>query len=167
MQIMCWDLFYFKSTHMTALIQTAELTVSYQVTPEWSSLPIISSSEDAYKAIYPFFPPHTVALQEHFIVCYLNRANKMVGVYHTSSGGITYTVADPRIILGVALKVSALGIILSHNHPSGNLKASTADIELTKRLVEAGKLMDINVLDHLIVTPEDGKYLSFADQGLM
>jgi DNA repair protein RadC len=152
---------------MTALTQTAELKVSYQVTPDWSSLPIISSSEDAYQAIYPFFPPHTVALQEHFIVCYLNRANKMVGVYHISSGGITGTVCDPRIILGTALKVAAISIILSHNHPSGNLKASPADIELTKRLVEAGKLMDINVLDHLIVTPENGKYFSFADQGLI
>ncbi len=152
---------------MTALTQTAELTVSYQVTPDWSSLPIIGSSEDAYKAIYPFFPLHTVALKEHFIVCYLNRANKMVGVYHISSGGITVTVCDPRIILGTALKVAAVSIVLSHNHPSGNLKASTADIELTKRLVEAGKLMDISILDHLIVTPEEGRYLSFADQGLI
>lgn len=152
---------------MTALTQTAELTVSYQVTPDWSSLPIIGSSEDAYKAIYPFFDTHTIALQEHFIVCYLNRANKMIGIYHISSGGITGTVCDPRIILGTALKVAAVSVIISHNHPSGNLKASTADIELTKRLVEAGKLMDISVLDHLIVTPENGRYLSFADEGLM
>ncbi len=152
---------------MTALTQTAELTVSYQVTPDWSSLPIIGSSEDAYKAIFPFFPSHTVALQEHFIVCYLNRANKMVGVYHTSSGGITHTVADPRIILGVALKTAAVGVLLAHNHPSGNLKASSADIDLTKRLVDAGNIMDINVLDHLIVTPENGRYLSFADHGMI
>jgi DNA repair protein RadC len=152
---------------MTALTQTAEITVSYQVTPDWSSLPVIGSSEDAYKAIYPFFPSHTVALQEHFIVCFLNRANKMVGVFHSSSGGISGTVADPRIILGVALKTAAVGVVLAHNHPSGNLKASNADIELTKRLTEAGKLIDINVLDHLIVTPEEGMYLSFADQGLM
>jgi DNA repair protein RadC len=91
----------------------------------------------------------------------------MVGVYHTSSGGITHTVADPRIILGVALKTTASIIIISHNHPSGNLKASIADIELTKRLTEAGKLLEINVLDHIIVTPEDGKYLSLAEQGLI
>jgi DNA repair protein RadC len=152
---------------MTALTQTAELTVSYQVTPDWSSLPIIESSEDAYRAIYPFFPLYTVALQEHFIVCFLNRANKMIGIYHISSSGITGTVCDPRIILGTALKVAAVSIVLSHNHPSGNLKASTADIELTKRLVAAGKIMDINVLNHLIVTPEEGRYLCFADKGLM
>jgi DNA repair protein RadC len=108
-----------------------------------------------------------VALQEHFIICYLNRANKMVGVYHISSGGITGTICDPRIVLGTALKVAAVGVVLAHNHPSGNLKASNADIELTKRLTQAGKLMDINVLDHLIVTPEEGMYLSFAHQGLM
>jgi DNA repair protein RadC len=152
---------------MTALTQTAELTVSYRVTPDWYSLPTLSSSEDSYKAVYPHFPPNTIALQEHFIVCFLNRANKMVGVYHTSSGGITHTVADPRIILGVALKTTASIIIISHNHPSGNLKASIADIELTKRLTEAGKLLEINVLDHIIVTPEDGKYLSLAEQGLI
>jgi DNA repair protein RadC len=152
---------------MTALTQTAELTVSYRVTPDWYSLPTLSSSEDSYKAVYPHFPPNTIALQEHFIVCFLNRANKMIGIYHISSGGITGTVCDPRIILGTALKVAAVSIVLSHNHPSGNLKASTADIELTKRLAEAGKLMDINVLDHLIVTPEDGKFLSFADHGMI
>ncbi len=90
-----------------------------------------------------------------------------MGVFHSSSGGISGTVADPRIILGVALKTAAVGVVLAHNHPSGNLKASKADIDLTKRLVDAGKIMDINVLDHLIVSPEEGRYLSFAHQGLM
>jgi DNA repair protein RadC len=123
MQLKRGDLLYFKLIHMTALTQTAELTVSYHVTPDWSSLPVISSSEDAYKAIYPFFPPHTVALQEHFIVCYLNRANKMIGIYNISSGGITSTVCDPRIILGTALKIAAVSVIVSHNHPSGNLSS--------------------------------------------
>lgn len=152
---------------MTALTQTAELMVSYHVIPDWSSLPIICSSDDAYKAICPFFPTHTVALKEHFVVCYLNRANKMIGIYHISSGGISGTIADPRLILGTALKVAASGLVMAHNHPSGILKASSADLELTKRLVEAGKLMDINVLDHIIVSPEGGKYLSFAEQGLI
>ncbi len=152
---------------MTELTQTAELTVSYQVTPDWSSIPIVSSSEDAYKAIFPFFPPHTVALQEYFIVCYLNHANKMVGVYLTYSGGVTHTLADARIILGVAVKTATVGVLLAHNHPSGNLKASTADIDLTKRLVQARKIMDINILYHLIITPEEGRYLSFADEALM
>ena len=166
MQIMCGDLFYFKSTNMTALTQTAELTVSYQVTPDWSSLPIIGSSEDAYNFIYRFFPENTIGLQEHFIVCYLNRANKVVGVYHASTGGISGTVADPRLILGTALKVAASGLILAHNHPSGNLKPSTADQELTNKLVNASKMLDINLLDHLIVVPAQGEYFSFADQGL-
>jgi DNA repair protein RadC len=67
----------------------------------------------------------------------------------------------------VALKTAAVGIIISHNHPSGTLKASSADQELTKRLVEACKLLDIALLDHLIVTPEYGRYLSFADEGLL
>ena len=72
-----------------------------------------------------------------------------------------------RLILGTGLKVVASSLILAHNHPSGNLKASTTDFEITKRLVEAGKLMDISVLDHIIVTSEDGNYLSMADNGLI
>lgn len=97
---------------------------------------------------------------------YLNRANRVIGVYKVSVGGITGTVADPRLILSVALKSAATSIILAHNHPSGNLKPSRADLELTTKIKTAAQLMDITVLDHLIVTSDEG-FLSFADEGLM
>jgi DNA repair protein RadC len=82
------------------------------------------------------------------------------------TGGLTGTVADIRLILGIALKACACNIIISHNHPSGNLKPSGADQELTNKLKEAGKLIDITLLDHIILSPE-GSFYSFADEGLI
>jgi DNA repair protein RadC len=144
----------------------AEIQLSYSPIKKTSPI-VISSSGYAYEELVRWFPKGTIALKEEFIALYLNRANQVLGVYHVSSGGITSTISDPRLIIAVALKTAAVGIIISHNHPSGTLKASSEDLEFTNRLVEACKLFDIAILDHLIVTPEDGKYLSFADQGLM
>ena len=89
-----------------------------------------------------------------------------MGCYKLSNGGITGTVADLRLILGTALKTAATGIIIGHNHPSGNLVPSQADIQLTKKILEASKVMDICLYDHLIICV-DGKYLSLADEGLI
>lgn len=94
-----------------------------------------------------------------------NRANKVLGIVEISTGGIAGTVADPKLIFAAALKCAASGIILAHNHLSGNLNPSQADKDLTRRLIQAGKLLEISVLDHLILTTE--KYFSFADEGLM
>jgi DNA repair protein RadC len=102
---------------------------------------------------------------EVFAVVFLNRANKINHFEIISSGGITGTVADPRIILKKALEEDAVSLILCHNHPSGNLKPSKADEELTLKIKEAAKYFDINVLDHIIVS-EDG-YYSFADEGIL
>jgi len=112
-----------------------------------------------------FFPEDSINLQERFIAMYLNRANRVIGIYLVSIGGITGTVADTRLILGVALKTAAVGIILAHNHPSGNLKPSRVDEDLTRRIKEAAQYMDIKVLDHLILGPVDNGYYSFADEG--
>lgn len=102
---------------------------------------------------------------EVFGVIFLNRANKINGFKIISEGGITGTVADPRIILKKALEEDAVSIILCHNHPSGSLKPSRADEELTHKIKEAAKYFDIKVLDHLIVS-DDG-YYSFADEGIL
>ena len=142
----------------------AEIEVSYR--PAISNKPIITSSLDAYTVLKDFISQNTIALQEHFIVMYLNRANRVLGVYKLSNGGITGTVADPRLILGIALKIAATGIILAHNHPSGNLKPSSADVELTKKIKTAAAFMDILVTDHLILSA-NGEYYSFADEGLI
>lgn len=102
---------------------------------------------------------------EVFAVIFLNRANKINDFKIISEGGITGTVADPRIILKKALEEDAVSLILCHNHPSGSLKPSRADEELTFKIREAAKYFDIKVLDHLIVS-DDG-YYSFADEGIL
>ena len=104
-------------------------------------------------------------LQEEFKIMLLNRYNKVIGIFTASSGGIAGTVADPKLIFACALKGAASGIILAHNHPSGSLQASQADIDLTKKLRDGGKLLDIQILDHIIITSES--YYSFADEGLL
>jgi DNA repair protein RadC len=102
---------------------------------------------------------------EVFAVIFLNRANKINHFEIVSAGGITGTVADPRVILKKALEENAVSIILCHNHPSGSLKPSRADEELTTKIKEAAKYFDIKVIDHIIVS-EDG-YYSFADEGIL
>jgi DNA repair protein RadC len=109
----------------------------------------------------------TVGLQEQFVVMYLNRGNRVLGVYRASTGGVTGTVADAKLILSVAIKLAACGVILSHNHPSGHLHPSNADEELTRKLRDGAKLLDLKVLDHLIVDPELDRYFSFADEGVL
>ena len=149
---------------MEHLLKISEITVQYK--PTKANRPKIISSSEALSILRGFFSEDTIELQEQFIAMYLNRANRVIGVYKVSVGGITGTVADPRLILSVALKSAATSIILAHNHPSGNLKPSTADMELTTKIKMAAQLMDITVLDHLIVSSDDG-FLSFADEGLL
>lgn len=124
--------------------------------------PKISSSKDAYQVIKADLLdiPH-----EEFWVLILNRANRVIKKHQISQGGVAGTVADPKIIYKSALDSLASGIILAHNHPSGNLTPSQADIELTKKLREAGKMLEIQVLDHIIVAGQ--KYFSFADEGML
>lgn len=127
---------------------------------EWHEKPQIQSSKDAYDQLWP----HMADLDhEQFWVLLLNRANKVLSAKKVSQGGMTGTVADPKLIFKTAIENDACYIILSHNHPSGNLRPSQSDIDLTKKLREAGKLMEIQVLDHIIVAA--GKYYSFADEG--
>jgi DNA repair protein RadC len=123
--------------------------------------PIIKSSGDMANYLVPLLRDYRY---EVFGVVFLNRANAIIKFEIISEGGITGTVADPRIILKKALQEDAVSIILCHNHPSGNLHPSKQDIELTGKIREAGKFLDINVIDHIIVS-ENG-YFSLADAGL-
>ena len=95
----------------------------------------------------------------------INRANRVIKKYQISQGGVAGTVADPKIIFKMALQELASGIVLAHNHPSGNLTPSQSDIDLTKKLKEAGKFLEVQLLDHVIVAGQ--KYFSFADEGLV
>ena len=148
------------TTHPTL----AEIELSYK--PKKAHHPVIKSSADVYFHLLRFFPEDTIALQERFVAGYVNRANRLIGVCNISTGGITGTVADPKLIIAVALKSAATGIILAHNHPSGNLQPSAADIEITQKIQSACKFLDIKLLDHIIVVPPES-YLSFVDEGLM
>jgi DNA repair protein RadC len=148
---------------MKPVLKANEITVKYK--PIKRTKQIINTSNDAYNILMQFFSEDTIQLQEQFVVLYLNKGNKVIGGYKVSSGGISSTTVDVRIVLSVALKILATGIILAHNHPSGNTKPSIADQELTKRMKAASDLMDISLLDHLIITDE--AYLSFADEGLL
>ncbi len=154
---------HFNKNNMTHSNSISEIELVYK--PSISDKPIINCSLDAYNVFMDFYPKDTVHLQEHFFVAFLNRFNRVLGVLHLSSGGITGTVADIRLIFGTALKAAASGIIISHNHPSGNLKISERDKIVTTKIRDAGDLLDIKLLDHLIVGHE-GQFLSFSDEGL-
>ena len=122
----------------------------------------ISSSADAFKLLNKKLSdlPH-----EEFWILLLNRANSVVKMECISKGGISGTVVDARLILKPAIETLASGIILCHNHPSGQLKPSEQDLSLTKKIKESSRVMDINLLDHIIIG--DQKYLSFADEGIL
>lgn len=123
---------------------------------------VVTSSTDIAHYLQSVLKDHH---REVFAVLFLNRANKIIHFEIVSEGGITGTVADPRVILKKALVENAVSLILCHNHPSGSLKPSRADEDLTYKIAEAAKLLDIRVLDHIIVS-EMG-YYSFADEGLL
>jgi DNA repair protein RadC len=121
----------------------------------------ITSSADVYEAIRPYL----MDLQhEQFWIILLNRANEVIRPQQISIGGVSGTVADPKIIFKAAIEHLASAIILVHNHPSGNLTPSQADKELTKKVKGGGQTLDIPVLDHLIFSNND--YFSFADEGI-
>ncbi|WP_375446863.1 DNA repair protein RadC [uncultured Fibrella sp.] len=122
----------------------------------------ITCSRDAYEELRPYLMDKQ---HEEFWVLLLNRANEVMRPVQVSAGGVSGTVADPRLIFKVGLEYLASGVILAHNHPSGNLTPSQADKDLTRKLKEAGRFLDIPVLDHLIIT--DRTYLSFADEGIL
>lgn len=124
--------------------------------------PLITNSSDAYDLLYSCLAD---LRHEEFWVLYLSNANKVLLKERLSQGGMTGTVTDLRLLFRRALVVHATGVILAHNHPSGNTSPSQADHQLTQKAIEAGKFMDITVLDHLIITPND--YVSFADEGWM
>jgi DNA repair protein RadC len=149
----------------SGLYNVAEVELIYKSKVKASERPQICSSKDAYKVLIQLWDDNKIEFVEQFKVLFLNKANKVLGAYEASTGGISGTVADPRVIFAAALKANCCAIIVSHNHPSGNLKPSRQDEELTQKLKQAGQLLDIKLLDHVIITNE--AYFSFADEGLL
>lgn len=147
------------------LLEVAEIKVSYLSKAPVATKIRINSSAEAEKVFRANWSDD-MELVEEFYVLFLNRANYVKGIFRLSRGGLTGTVVDPRLLFATALKSLSVGLIAGHNHPSGSCKPSTQDIELTRMLKEIGKLHDITLLDHLILTPHHG-YYSFADEGLL
>lgn len=124
--------------------------------------PVIKNSKDAFHALHPKVAdlPH-----EEFWMLFLNKSNKITGLECVSAGGVDATIVDSKILFRKALEKKAVSIIICHNHPSGNLNPSQADIDLTRKLKQAGDIVGIKVLDHLIIA--EGKFYSFADEGVI
>ena len=141
-----------------------EIHLRYSTTGFDTETPIRSSS-DIVAFVRKVFPEDTIELQEHFYALYLNRRHRILGYYRVSVGGINGTVADVRLIMAAAIKSASSAIVLVHNHPSGNLRPSDADIDLTKKVKQSAALLDIQVLDHIILTKD--AYFSFTDEGFM
>ena len=128
-----------------------------------ANLPIeVKDSKDSFERFLPYIDDMR---QEHFLVLYLNQSNHPLKVECISNGGTTTVIADPKLIFKNALNLNATAIILGHNHPSGNPHPSEDDRQLTKKLIAAGKLLDISVIDHIIIGNE--RYYSFRDHGEM
>jgi len=140
----------------------AEVDLVYRSTDKRACKPKISGSEDAYRILLANWDMDKIELVEQFKVLLLNRANHVQAIVNISTGGICATIADPRIIFCTALKANACGLILAHNHPSGNVLPSESDKLLTNKLKVAGQYLEVCVLDHLII--HHNGYYSFADE---
>lgn len=143
--------------------KVAELLVSYSA--HIVSEQKISNSRETYSLITNHWNLDTIEMLEEVKILLLNKSNKVLGIYDLSKGGMSSSIIDFKIVLSITLKTLASGIIITHNHPSGNLSPSKADIDITKKLKSACNLMDITVLDHLIISKDN--YYSFADDGLL
>lgn len=135
-----------KNMKDSVLTRVAEVKLSYRNKVKPSERPQVTSSTDSYQVLKSSWDSGKLEFVEQFKVLLLNRANRVLGIYELSTGGVAGTVADPKLIFVAALKACASGIILSHNHPSGNLKPSAADLQLTKKMKAGGELLDIVVL---------------------
>lgn len=140
----------------------AEIKITYRNKQKFSEMRKISCSKDVVEVLRSVWSDQLEYREEFAVIC-LNRANKVLGYSFISSGGLAGTVVDAKVVFQIALKSNASSIILAHNHPSGNTQPSDSDIKLTMRLKEAGKYLDLPVLDHVILTSET--YYSLADEG--
>ena len=145
-------------------IQLSEIKVTYNPKVKPSERLLVSGSSDTETILRKIWS-HPLELKECFYALYLNRSNKVLGFMLVSVGGIAGTVIDVRNILQTVLKANAGSIVLAHNHPSGNLDTSDADRKITRQIKEAGLILDIPLLDHLIMTTDS--YFSMADEGLL
>jgi DNA repair protein RadC len=142
-------------------MEIAEIQVSYSNSNKDTIK--IRSSKDSYDVIINSWNADTLQLQEEFKVILLNRSNTVLGIYPLSRGGVSGTIIDMKLLFSVALKCISSSMIIVHNHPSGSLTPSNADLQCTRRIKEVCKLLDITLLDHIIIAKNG--YFSFCDEG--
>ncbi len=147
------------------IFKVAEVQLSYKPHFNAQERPQINSSNKAYEVLLDSWDMNLISFIEQAKMILLNRNNRVLGIVNLSTGGGGSTVMDCRVIFAIALKATATSIILCHNHPSGNLRPSNEDVRITEKLKQAGKLLEIEVHDHLIISG-DG-YFSLADEGCM
>jgi DNA repair protein RadC len=145
------------------LNEVAEITIAYRPKIKASQRPRVLCSRQVYEVLLRFWNSDSLEYIEQFQVMLLSRGNRVLGICTISTGGTAGTVVDPKVVFAAGLKANASSIILSHNHPSGNLQPSEQDRRLTRRLVEIGRALDLPIVDHVILGPEG--YFSFADEG--
>lgn len=143
-----------------------ELDVVYKYRSKLSDRPKILNSNDSVTVLKRLFNKDKIGMQEQFVVIYLNRSNHVIGCSNLFIGGIGSMTIETRIIVSLGLKLLASGVIISHNHPSGNLEPSKEDLNITNKIKLALELLDMKLLDHIIVTP-DFRFKSFVNEGLL
>ncbi|MFA6922909.1 MAG: JAB domain-containing protein [Bacteroidales bacterium] len=151
-------------SHLETSTELAEIKVIYK--SENKNKVKITNSKDVFNILNSLYDKDTIGFQEQFYMLLLNKGNVLLGWIKLSTGGISGTVVDLKIIFATALKAFASGIVVSHNHPSTNVNPSNEDVSITKKINDAGKLFEIKLLDHIIVAP-DNTYFSFADEGIL
>ena len=144
----------------------SEVKLIYRTKIKASDRLQVKFSKDVFEIFMENWDLDSIEHIEEFKLMLLTRSNKVLGIAAISKGGINGTVTDVRIILQYAIKANASGIIICHNHPSGNLQPSESDLAITRKVKDSAKLMDIQLLDHLILIPE-GRFYSLADEGVL
>lgn len=150
---------------MEKQFKVSEIEISYRPAFKLSEKPKVTSSNMAYGILDQSWDGNKMELLEEFKVMLLNRQNRVLGVLNVAQGGFSEVMVDPKVVFAAALKACASGIILSHNHPGSELRPSEADKKLTRKMMEGGKLLGIEVHDHIILSAYG--YYSFRDEGLM
>jgi DNA repair protein RadC len=143
----------------------AEVQLTYKPNYKPSERPQVTTSMEAYNIFMAHWSMERIEMIEEFKIILLNTKNRVLGIVDISKGGIGATYVDPRIVFVSALKARASAMVLCHNHPSGEFKPSEADKDLTRRLIQGGKVLDIQIFDHLVVGKHG--YYSFGDDGIL
>lgn len=144
-------------------MKVSEIKISY--TNEVDEVIKVLGSSEVYQVLKANWDMDTIELQEEFKLLLLNQANQVLGIKSLFKGGVSNCSVDVRLIMSLVLKTNASGLIISHNHPSGNLKASESDKRITSKIKECCELFDVRLLDHIIMAKNS--YLSFADEGIL